>query len=121
MDSGFHLAQINIARAKDAMDTPTMAGFAAMLEPINELADGTPGFVWRLQDESGDATAIRPYDDERIMVNMSVWESIEALREFVYKSPHVEVFRGRTISRKHALSLRSQPIAALKSSIHLIA
>ena len=95
MDSGFHLAQINIARAKDAMDTPTMAGFAAMLEPINALADGTPGFVWRLQDESGDATAIRPYDDERIMVNMSVWESIEALREFVYKSPHVEVFRGR--------------------------
>ena len=95
MDSGFHLAQINIARARDAMDTPTMAGFAAMLEPINALADGTPGFVWRLQDESGDATAIRPYDDERIMVNMSVWQSIEALREFVYRSPHVEVFRGR--------------------------
>ena len=78
------------------MDGPTMAGFAAMLEPINALADSTPGFVWRLQDDSGDATAIRPYpDDDLIMVNLSVWESIDALHEFVYKSEHVDVFRQR--------------------------
>jgi heme-degrading monooxygenase HmoA len=77
------------------MDGPVMTGFAAALDPINALADDAPGFVWRLQTEDGDATAIRPYDDERVMVNMSVWESLEALREFVYRSGHVAVMRRR--------------------------
>lgn len=77
------------------MDGPVMAGFKAALEPINALADDAPGFVWRLQTEDGDATAIRPYDDDRMMVNMSVWESIEALRAFVYTSAHTSVMRNR--------------------------
>jgi heme-degrading monooxygenase HmoA len=77
------------------MDGPVMAGFKAALEPINALADEAPGFVWRLQSEDGDATAIRPYEDERMMVNMSVWESIEALRAFVYTSGHTSVMRNR--------------------------
>ena len=77
------------------MDGPVMAGFKAALEPINALADEAPGFVWRLQTEDGDATAIRPYRDERMMVNMSVWESIEALRAFVYTSSHTSVMRNR--------------------------
>lgn len=72
-----------------------MAGFKAALEPINALADEAPGFVWRLQTDDGDATAIRPYEDERMMVNMSVWESIEALRAFVYTSGHTSVMRNR--------------------------
>jgi hypothetical protein len=72
-----------------------MAGFRAGLEPINALADGAPGFVWRLQTDDGDATAIRPYADERMIVNMSVWESIEALRAFVYASGHTSVMRNR--------------------------
>jgi heme-degrading monooxygenase HmoA len=72
-----------------------MAGFKAALEPINALADEAPGFVWRLRTEDGDATAIRPYEDERMMVNMSVWESIEALRAFVYTSGHTSVMRNR--------------------------
>jgi len=72
-----------------------MAGFKAALEPINALADEAPGFVWRLQTEDGDATAIRPYEDERMMVNMSVWESIEAVRAFVYRSGHTSVMRNR--------------------------
>ena len=72
-----------------------MAGFKAMLEPINALADEAPGFMWRLQTEDGDATAIRPYDDERIAVNLSVWESIEDLRRFVYTSGHTAVMRNR--------------------------
>ena len=72
-----------------------MAGFKAALEPINALADEAPGFVWRLQTEDGDATAIRPYDDERMMVNLSVWESIEALRAFVYTGGHTSVMRDR--------------------------
>jgi hypothetical protein len=77
------------------MDGPVMAGFAAALESINEVADAAPGFVWRLQTEDGDATAIRPYDDERMMVNMSTWESIAQLRRFVYTSGHTEVMRHR--------------------------
>jgi heme-degrading monooxygenase HmoA len=77
------------------MDGPVMAGFKAALEPINELADSAPGFVWRLQTEDGDATAIRPFQDERMMVNMSVWESLSDLRAFVYTSSHTAVMRRR--------------------------
>ena len=77
------------------MDGSVMAGFVAALEPINALADEAPGFVWRLQTDDGDATAIRPYEDDRIIVNMSVWESIEALRAFVYTSAHTSVMRSR--------------------------
>src|ERR1700722_16047684 len=91
----FQLAQINIALANAPMDDPVMADFQAALDPINALADGAPGFVWRLQTEDGDATAIRPYEDERVMVNMSVWESVEQLKEFVYKSGHVDTMRRR--------------------------
>jgi hypothetical protein len=77
------------------MDGLVMAGFKAALEPINALADEAHGFVWRLQTEDGDATAIRLYEDERMIVNMSVWESIEALRAFVYTSDHTAVMRHR--------------------------
>ena len=91
----FHLAQLNVGRAKGPMDGPVMAGFAAELERINALADSSPGFVWRLQTEDGDATAIRPYEDERMMVNMSTWESIEQLRQYVYTSGHTQVMRHR--------------------------
>ncbi len=90
-----HLAQLNIGLAKGLIDGPVMAGFKAALEPINALADDAPGFVWRLQSEDGDATAIRPYEDEPMIVNMSVWESIEALRAFVYTSGHTPVMRNR--------------------------
>jgi heme-degrading monooxygenase HmoA len=90
-----HLAQLNIGIAKGPMDGPVMAGFKAALESINALADEAPGFVWRLQTDDGDATAIRPYEDERMMVNMSVWESVKALRAFVYTSGHTSVMRNR--------------------------
>jgi heme-degrading monooxygenase HmoA len=58
------------------------------LEPVNALADAAPGFVWRLQTEDGDATAIRPFEDDRLIVNLSTWESVEALAAFVYSGPH---------------------------------
>jgi heme-degrading monooxygenase HmoA len=90
-----HLAQINIGRAVGDVDGPLLAEFMALLDPVNALADSSPGFVWRMQDEAGNNTALRPYDDERIIVNMSVWESLEALRHFVYQSRHVEVLRRR--------------------------
>jgi heme-degrading monooxygenase HmoA len=90
-----HLAQLNVARLLAPLDSPQVADFVAALDPVNELADSAPGFVWRLQTDAGDATAVRVWDDDRIIVNMSVWESVEALREFVYGSDHVEVMRRR--------------------------
>ena len=66
-----------------------------MLDPVNAVADETPGFVWRLQTEDGDATSIRPFDNEGVIVNMSVWESVEALWRFVYDGSHLEVMRRR--------------------------
>ena len=90
-----HLAQVNIALLRAPLDTALLADFVAQLEPINALADGSPGFVWRLQTEDGDATAIRAFDDDRIIVNLSIWESLETLRTFVYASRHLDVLRRR--------------------------
>ena len=91
----YHLAQINIARMLAPIDNPIMADFVSQLPPINALGDQSPGFVWRLQSESGDATSIKVYDDDMIIINLTVWESVEALREFVYKSAHHGVLRDR--------------------------
>jgi hypothetical protein len=90
-----HLAQVNVGRVLEPIDSPRLAEFVAALEPINGLADSTPGFVWRLQDEAGDATSFRPFEDDMILVNMSVWESFDALANFVYKGPHTQVMRRR--------------------------
>jgi heme-degrading monooxygenase HmoA len=92
----YHLAQINIGRALAPIEDPLMAEFVARLDEINALAERSPGFVWRLQTESGNATYIRPYEDDRIMVNMSVWESVEHLKEYVYRTEHAEVMRERS-------------------------
>ena len=91
----FHLAQLNIARLLAPLDSEQLAGFVAALEPINAPADAAPGFVWRLQTEEGDATSVQAFDDPWMLVNMSVWESMEALREYVYRGPHAEIMRGR--------------------------
>lgn len=91
----FHLAQLNIAHTRFAVDDPGMADFMAGLDRINALADATPGFVWRLQSASGNATDIQAYDDPRLLVNMSVWESVDALRAYVYRSGHVDFLRRR--------------------------
>ena len=95
MSGAFHLAQSNIARMRAPLDDPLMAGFVERLEPLNALADQSPGFVWRMQDEEGDATAIRVFEDEMILFNMSVWESIEALEAYAYQTNHVEAVRAR--------------------------
>jgi hypothetical protein len=95
MTNRFHIAQVNIARVLAPIDSPELAGFVARLDDINALADSTPGFVWRLQTDAGNATAVRPYDDERIMINLSVWSNPEALRDFVYRSAHAGVMRQR--------------------------
>jgi hypothetical protein len=90
-----HLAQLNIARFKYAPEDPGLADFMAALDPINALADSSPGFVWRLQDESGNATGINAFDDPMTLVNMSVWEDVDSLYEFVYRSPHIGIMRRR--------------------------
>jgi hypothetical protein len=90
-----HLAQINIGRIKGPLDGPVMAGFMARLDDLNALAERSDGFVWRMQGEAGNNTYLRPYEDERIIVNMSVWESIEALRGYVYNSAHAEILKQR--------------------------
>jgi hypothetical protein len=95
-DAEWHLAQVNIGRARGEITDPIMLGFMSRLEEINALAERSPGFVWRLQTEDGDATAVRPYpDDNRIMINMSVWEDLESLREYVFRTMHANVMRHR--------------------------
>ncbi|HXN49958.1 MAG TPA: DUF3291 domain-containing protein, partial [Bryobacteraceae bacterium] len=76
----YHMAQVNIARMRAPLDSPLMAGFVARLDEINALADRSPGFVWRLQTAAGNATYLRPYDDDRILFNLSVWETPDALK-----------------------------------------
>jgi hypothetical protein len=90
-----HIAQVNIARMRAPLESPEMAGFASRLDEINALADGSPGFVWRLAGGTGNATYLRPYDDDRILFNMSVWQTVEHLRAYVYKSAHTEMIRRR--------------------------
>lgn len=90
-----HIAQINVGRTIAPLDDVRLAGFVAQLAEINALADRSPGFVWRLQSETGDATSVRAYDDPRIIVNMTVWENLETLHAYVYRSAHVGVLRDR--------------------------
>jgi hypothetical protein len=90
-----HLAQVNIALPRAPRDSPLLEDFIAELDPVNALADAAPGFVWRLQTEDGDATAIRAFGDDRLIVNMSVWESPDALADYTYGGRHLEVLRRR--------------------------
>jgi Domain of unknown function (DUF3291) len=90
----FELAQLNIAHMRTPIDAPEMADFVANLDRINALAEAAPGFVWRLQSEDGNATALRPFGDSTL-VNLSVWADVEALNAYVYKSLHVEIMKRR--------------------------
>jgi hypothetical protein len=91
----FQLAQINIARLIAPLDDPRIADFVSQLEPINALAECAPGFVWRLKSDGGNAIDIAYSDDPFVIVNMSVWESIDALKDYAYGSKHMEVYRER--------------------------
>lgn len=94
--SAYELAQLNIGVIRGPIDSPVMAEFVANLDRINALAERTPGFVWRLQTEEGNATAIRPYpENENLAVNLSVWRDIESLSRYVYHSEHVQIMRRR--------------------------
>ena len=91
-----HLAQLNISRIiPETMEDPIMADFVAQLDTINTLGEGSKGFVWRLKDEGGDATKFNPFDDTRVIVNMTVWESMEDLMNFAFKTAHATVMKDR--------------------------
>jgi hypothetical protein len=92
--SGYWLAQLNIATMKEPLESPSMADFVANLDRINALAEQSPGFVWRLKDESGNAVALRPFGDN-VIVNMSVWKDVGSLSAYAFKSGHVEIMRRR--------------------------
>ena len=96
------LAQVNIARMREPLDSPRLADFVAALDPVNAVADAAPGFVWRLQTEDGNATAVHAFEWDRagsagVLVNMSVWESVEALAAYVYSDAHRQVLRRRRV------------------------
>ncbi|RZS91029.1 uncharacterized protein DUF3291 [Motilibacter rhizosphaerae] len=91
----YHLAQVNIGRTLAPLTSEQLAGFVELLEPVNALADASPGFVWRLQGEAGDATEFKLRGDELLIVNMSVWESLDELGDFVFRTMHAEVMRRR--------------------------
>lgn len=105
----YHLAQVNIARMRAPLNDPLMVDFVAQLQTINAIADASSGFVWRLESEGGDATSIRAFEDERILVNLSVWESIEALSNYVYRSQHGAAMHAR----RRWFEKSSQPTLAL--------
>jgi hypothetical protein len=91
----FHVAQYNLARLLAPLDDPSIADFVAALDRINTLGDRTPGFVWRHQTEEGNSTSVRVRGDPLILINFTVWESIESLFEFTYRSDHADLYRRR--------------------------
>lgn len=90
----YHLAQLNIALMSAPLDSPVLADFVANLDRINALAERSPGFVWRLQTETGDATALRDFGDD-YLVNMSTWNDVNSLFNYVFKSAHIEIMQRR--------------------------
>jgi len=90
-----HLAQLNIAKTKYALDAPQIKEFVDNLAPINNLAESSDGFIWRLKDESGDATNIEAFSDPAIIVNMSVWDSTDALKNFMFRTHHRDFLRRK--------------------------
>lgn len=90
-----HLAQLNIAKAKYALNAPEIKEFVDNLEPVNLIAERSTGFIWRLQDESGDATNIQAFDDPNIIVNMSIWDSIDSLKNFMFRTHHRDFLRRK--------------------------
>jgi hypothetical protein len=95
MTGGYHLAQVNIGRIKAPIDSPPIKDFKDNLEPINALAEAQAGFVWRLTGDGDDATDVQAFDDPTLLINMSVWESVEALAAFVYRTGHRDFMRRR--------------------------
>jgi hypothetical protein len=93
--TSYELAQVNIGRLKHPLDSPQLKDFVDNLVPVNTVADAADGFVWRLQTEAGDATDLRVFGDDWLMVNMSVWRDTDALTAFMYQGVHRELLARR--------------------------
>ncbi|MCA1691523.1 MAG: DUF3291 domain-containing protein [Actinobacteria bacterium] len=106
---GVHVAQLNVGRLRAPIDDPIIDDFRTNLDRVNALAEDSPGFVWRLRDESGNATGIQPCDDPLQIINLTVWKSIDALADFTYRSGHVDLLRRR----REFFEAPSQPILCL--------
>ena len=92
----WHLAELNVARLRQPLDHPDTAEFVAALDTINALAESSPGFVWRLTDETGQSSSyVRADDDPLVIINLSVWESPEHLHDFVFHTAHTPFLRRR--------------------------
>ena len=89
------IAQLNVGRTVAPIDDPRMADFVAWLDGINALAESSPGFVWRLQGDNGNATELKVTDDPRFIINLTMWESVDDLFAFTYRSTHTSVFARR--------------------------
>jgi|SRR3954454_12806252 hypothetical protein len=89
------LAQVNIMRLRAPLDSPELAAFVAALDPVNALADLAPGFVWRLKTDEGNSTALRIFEDDTLLVNMSTWRSLETMTDYVYRTAHAAIMRRR--------------------------
>ncbi len=90
------LAQLNIAHAKFPLDAPQMKTFVDNLPRVNAIAESSPGFIWRLQDEGGDATGIQALDDPNMIVNLSVWQDLNALKNFMFRTVHRDFMRRKS-------------------------
>jgi hypothetical protein len=95
VDATHDLAQVNIMRLRAPLDSPELAPFVAALDPVNALAEASPGFVWRLKAADGNSTSIRIFDDPTLIVNMSTWRSLDALADYAYRSAHTGIMRRR--------------------------
>lgn len=95
MSAKFQLAQVNVGRLKAPIDHPMIKDFADNLDRINALAEGSPGFVWRLKGDGNNATDLAIGDDPLFIPNLSVWTDIPSLGAFVYRSGHIEIMRRR--------------------------
>ncbi|MFF3320708.1 DUF3291 domain-containing protein [Streptomyces sp. NPDC002889] len=103
--ASYELAQVNIARLKHPLDSPELKDFVDNLDPVNAIADAADGFVWRLQNDSGNATDLRVFGDDLLIVNMSVWRDTNALTAFMYQGMHREL-----LARRHEFFERVQEV-----------
>lgn len=99
--AGHYLAQVNVGQARHHMDDERMVGFTSKIEAINQLAERSAGFVWRLQSASGNALDIFVSEDPRFQINMSVWETLTDFENFVWKTAHAKVYSGKAAWFEH--------------------
>ena len=94
-EAAYELAQVNIARLKAPLDSPQLKDFVDNLDPVNADAEAADGFVWRLKGDSGDATDVRVFGDEWLIINLTMWRDTNALTAYMYQGRHREMLARR--------------------------